>query len=300
MPDYCPALRRDYLPAAPSPLPSLDDFAVLLEEPPPPGDERPYYERLEEDITLGAAETEEEVALAAPHAETSEDIDVMAPLREEEGGASAVPSASAERPAPAPAVKAPPAPTARRRSAPAARPQRTRPAPAARPKEEKPAVRPQPTAPRPLGKALVLLLALLLAAVPIVFGMTRMVRSWIGDAPAPPASADQPTSEREVVLEGAVEAADAERVTGWAWDRKHPDEAVVVDVYDGITRLGSVRADIYRQDLHARGLGNGKHVFYFALPAGLRDGQEHRLRVLFGGTPTELAHSPQVVAMPAR
>ena len=58
-------------------------------------------------------------------------------------------------------------------------------------------------------------------------------------------------------------------VEGWAWDKKTPQLPVRVDILrDGIP-IGTVVAEDYREDLAAAGIGNGKHAFWFRVPAGV-------------------------------
>jgi hypothetical protein len=90
---------------------------------------------------------------------------------------------------------------------------------------------------------------------------------------------------------GKVDVVDSRHVTGWAWDPERPNEPINVDIYDGDKLLATVPADQFRQDLSK--LGNGKHRFLFPIPAELKDGQEHVIRVKITGTDIELKNSPK-------
>lgn len=152
-----------------------------------------------------------------------------------------------------------------------------------------------------LGKAFILLVLAVAAMVPICISMKDLIRlafssdekpkPVIDDAPAPD---PQPKNRG---LEGALDPVNPNLIHGWAWNKNDPDKPIRVDIYDGSTRLAMVNANIYRQDLQSGGLGNGKHVFGYKLPAQLQDGQEHTIRVKFSGTEIDLVGSPQTVAL---
>lgn len=82
-------------------------------------------------------------------------------------------------------------------------------------------------------------------------------------------------------------------IRGWAWDSSRPDEPVEVELFDGNNRLGTVKADILRQDLVKEKRGNGRHAFEFPVPDRLLDGKEHQIRAIFAGTGQALNHSPR-------
>jgi hypothetical protein len=81
--------------------------------------------------------------------------------------------------------------------------------------------------------------------------------------------------ERPPDYRGVLVRADGDGVAGWAYDANHPDAPVSVDLLDGDQPLRTIRADVYDQDLVARGVGNGHHVFQSDWPAELRDGKPH-------------------------
>ncbi len=74
------------------------------------------------------------------------------------------------------------------------------------------------------------------------------------------------------------------KVQGWAFDRSNLNISLQVHGYiDGIpgrsNGIAVGNADIYRDDLKNAGQGNGKHGFYFDIPAQFRDANKHTLRV---------------------
>ncbi len=100
-------------------------------------------------------------------------------------------------------------------------------------------------------------------------------------------------AEGPTTFEGAVDYATANFISGWAWDKTKPDQPIEVDIFDGTTRLGTVMADMLREDLKAKGRGNGRHGFEFPTPATLKDGKSHTIHVRVKGTDFELHDSPK-------
>ena len=88
-----------------------------------------------------------------------------------------------------------------------------------------------------------------------------------------------------VAPEGSLDLADCRRIAGWAWARAQPDAPLQVDILDGETRLGTVTADLHRDDLAKNGKGNGNHGFSLVVPPSLKDSQPHAIsaRVADGG-----------------
>jgi hypothetical protein len=96
------------------------------------------------------------------------------------------------------------------------------------------------------------------------------------------------------------EGTDSRKVIGWAWDKTQPDSAITVEIYDGTTRIGSISADSFREDLLKAGVGDGKHAFEFHLPERVRDGAFHQIRVKIAGTNKFLEGSPKRVQYTGR
>jgi hypothetical protein len=95
--------------------------------------------------------------------------------------------------------------------------------------------------------------------------------------------------------QGYHDVADCQTIAGWAWDRNQPNTAISVDVYDGTTLIATVAANQFRQDLLNAGIGNGIHGFSFTVPASLKNGVSHSIRVRFAGTTTDLTNSPKTI-----
>jgi hypothetical protein len=135
-------------------------------------------------------------------------------------------------------------------------------------------------------------------------GLALLALAISGCSRTPPAVTEAPTPSRSTsstVAAAPAHAAgyhgktDCQWVVGWAWDNGHPDAALNVDIYDGSVLLSTVAADQFRQDLKEAGMGTGKYGFTFRVPASLRDGKPHSIRVRFHGTNTDLRDTPKTI-----
>ena len=92
-------------------------------------------------------------------------------------------------------------------------------------------------------------------------------------------------------LEGVEESANCQTVTGWAWDKSRPSTAIRLAIYDNSRFVEQLVADQFRQDLVDAGKGDGEHGFKHPLPARLRDGNPHLIRVKYLLNDEELSNS---------
>ncbi len=72
--------------------------------------------------------------------------------------------------------------------------------------------------------------------------------------------------KRRPELTGYVDAVSDGRVHGWAYDRIRPGKRLTLEVYAAGGRVGTIRAELFRQDLANAGVGDGRYGFDFALP----------------------------------
>jgi len=89
--------------------------------------------------------------------------------------------------------------------------------------------------------------------------------------------------------------ADCDAVGGWIWDRNQPSSSVNVEIYDGETRLATVPANQFRQDLLDAGIGNGNHSFVYTVPDRLKDGRPHSIQVINSENGFKLSDSPRSI-----
>ena len=95
--------------------------------------------------------------------------------------------------------------------------------------------------------------------------------------------------------QGFHDGAGCNTISGWAWDANDPNNPINVDLYDGATFLTTVPAIQYRPDLVTAGIGNGFHGFSLTVPASLKNGATHSIRVRFPGTSTDLQRTPRSI-----
>lgn len=88
--------------------------------------------------------------------------------------------------------------------------------------------------------------------------------------------------------EGFHDETNCNSIQGWAWDTLRPNAPVNIEIYDGDTLLATVTANRLRKDLVEAGKGNGAHAFDYPVPARLKDGRPHVIRLKVAGSRKEL------------
>lgn len=88
--------------------------------------------------------------------------------------------------------------------------------------------------------------------------------------------------------EGFIDAVEDGRVFGWALDRDHPKKKVEIDIFFGQEKIGSVKANRFREDLRTYGDGSGKHAFVFNLPKEYWSRQPSLFHACYAGTDVPL------------
>jgi len=95
--------------------------------------------------------------------------------------------------------------------------------------------------------------------------------------------------------QGNLEVASCSSIDGWAWDSTQPNGTVNVDVLDGATVIGTVPANIFRQDLLNAGKGNGYHGFHLNPPSAVIDGKAHSISARVTGSTYTLVGTPKSI-----
>jgi hypothetical protein len=91
---------------------------------------------------------------------------------------------------------------------------------------------------------------------------------------------------------GSFDGIDCSHLYGWVKDTNSPNTTLAVNVYIDSSFLATVQAADYRSDLANQGIGN--HAFnYYALPANLKNGAVHSVRVTYSATGIDLPGSPK-------
>ena len=102
------------------------------------------------------------------------------------------------------------------------------------------------------------------------------------NSPASAAATPKPTGPA-----GYVDRADCEAIRGWVLNREHPDQPVSLEIYLDDKLQGNLKSDEFRQDLLDAKIGTGKYGFAYPIPANLKDGTSHAIRVKVQGTDYE-------------
>ena len=92
---------------------------------------------------------------------------------------------------------------------------------------------------------------------------------------------------------GNLDTPTCQIISGWAADRDRPSQSIAISVYDGTTLLTTITANLARSDAASAVGDNGLHGFTYTVPAGLRDGSAHNIRVVYETTTLELPGSPK-------
>ncbi|HEX3862610.1 MAG TPA: glycosyltransferase [Stellaceae bacterium] len=77
----------------------------------------------------------------------------------------------------------------------------------------------------------------------------------------------EPVFPAPPVLQGFIDDANAERVSGWVCDPRQPNKPITLELVTDDRTIAIARADGYRADLEQAGIGNGHHAFLFLLRA---------------------------------
>ncbi|MGR8935850.1 MAG: Lcl C-terminal domain-containing protein [Gammaproteobacteria bacterium] len=97
--------------------------------------------------------------------------------------------------------------------------------------------------------------------------------------------------------EGVLESVSCDVIKGWAWDSAQPNAQIRVKIFNGTSKIATVTAKRFRQDLLDAGIGNGEHGFVYRFGAELKNGKTHKISVKFADTTTYLTGSPKTTAV---
>ena len=67
-----------------------------------------------------------------------------------------------------------------------------------------------------------------------------------------------------------VDVLNDDLISGWAYNQAKPNEELVLDIYIDDYKIGSVNANIYREDLKRLKMGSGNHGFSFNIPTDIK------------------------------
>src|SRR5271166_6181416 len=106
----------------------------------------------------------------------------------------------------------------------------------------------------------------------------------------------EPATDTEPVesIVGAFDGFEGLHVCGWARDDANPQLPVTVEVMANNRWVASGRAELFRADLLAAGIGKGTHAFRIPLPAELCDGGNYDITVRAGSNGAPLRQDPHI------
>ena len=82
---------------------------------------------------------------------------------------------------------------------------------------------------------------------------------------------------RVETVSGAIDRIYDHRVTGWAWDRGLPGEAMEIEIMVDGAMVARGSADRLRDDLANSGVGDGRHAFDIRVETALPISEKHRV-----------------------
>jgi len=111
-----------------------------------------------------------------------------------------------------------------------------------------------------------------------------------------PMSQLYPATGTQSLYVGVHQITNCTSISGWAADQSFLNVPISVDIYDGISLVSTVYANLYSADAAGFVNDNGYHGFTFAVPSSLRDGQSHTISVKYAATTSNLTGSPQALS----
>lgn len=93
-----------------------------------------------------------------------------------------------------------------------------------------------------------------------------------------------------MTLRGNIDAVVDGHILGWVYDEDDPYRVLNVAAVAGETAIAAGRANLFREDLEEKGIGNGKHGFSLEVPAYIL--KKAQIRILEGDTLWEITGSP--------
>lgn len=95
---------------------------------------------------------------------------------------------------------------------------------------------------------------------------------------------------------GYLDRIDGALAQGWAFIPPKPEKHLIIEIFDGDRVVARGKANQYREDLKAAGVGNGDHSFELRLPNDLFDGAPHALYARDAETGTVLSNCPMIIS----
>lgn len=85
-------------------------------------------------------------------------------------------------------------------------------------------------------------------------------------------------------LKWSIDKCDETGLKGWMMDENAPESSIPIDIFVDEKFLCTTIADIFRADLLAAGLGNGKHGFNVIISNEFYDDKKHKFNLGYNGS----------------
>ena len=85
-------------------------------------------------------------------------------------------------------------------------------------------------------------------------------------------------------------------IAGWAFLTAQPEEPVTLTIHINGKPVGTTKADLKRQDLLAKNIGNGMCAFRFPVPQKFMDGGDHMVNIICTETGRKIPGCPRAVS----
>lgn len=85
-------------------------------------------------------------------------------------------------------------------------------------------------------------------------------------------------------IQGFIERIEPQRVSGWAWDRRAPEDVLDIEILLDGKILATTRADRFREDLK-NGVGDGRHAFQAFFDDPVPEPTRHRITAVARSRP---------------
>ncbi|MGV3558199.1 CotH kinase family protein [Larkinella arboricola] len=99
-------------------------------------------------------------------------------------------------------------------------------------------------------------------------------------------------------FEGYLDIVGCSSIQGWVWDRSKPNTPLMVEFFANGKSIGTVEANLYRQDLKDTGKGNGMHGYRFTTPASIKTGATFQISAEVQNSTYVLNWAPKALTCP--
>ncbi|RRA97600.1 ELWxxDGT repeat protein [Larkinella rosea] len=100
-------------------------------------------------------------------------------------------------------------------------------------------------------------------------------------------------------FEGYLDKVECVSIRGWVWDKDKPNTVMKLEFFANGNSIGTIDANIFRQDLKDQGKGNGEHAYSFPTPASIKNGQTYTISAKVYNSNYVLKWAPKTLSCPS-